>query len=68
MASLQSSKPDVPAKRTSLVRRGVAGLVLVAVVAIGLDILIHAILGIFIVLVVIAVAAAVLWAVKTIVW
>lgn len=68
MGSLQPSKSDVPANRPSLVRRGVAALVLVAVVAIGLDILIHAILGIFIVLVVIAVAAAVLWALKTIVW
>lgn len=68
MAQLQRSKSDVPANRPSIVRRGVAALVLVAVVAIGLDILIHAILGIFIVLVVVAVAAAVLWALKTIVW
>lgn len=67
MASLQRSKSDVPAKRP-LVRRVVAGLVLVAVVAIGLDLLIHAVLAVFWVLVAVAVAAAVIWALKTIVW
>jgi hypothetical protein len=50
------------------VRRGVAGLVLLAVVAIGVDLLIHAVLAIFWVLVAVAAVAAVLWALKTIVW
>jgi hypothetical protein len=68
MASLQRSKSDVPANRPSLVRRGVAGLVLLAVIAIGLDLLIHAVLAIFWVVVAVAVVGAVLWALKTIVW
>jgi len=65
---LQRSNTDVPATRPSLVRRGVAGLVLLAVVAIGVDLLIHAVLAIFWVLVAVAAVAAVLWALKTIVW
>jgi hypothetical protein len=46
----------------------VAGLVLVAVVAIGIDLLIHAVAAIFGVVLLVAVLVAVLWALKTIFW
>ena len=49
-------------------RRAAAGLVLAGVVGIGLYLLIHVIETIFVFALVIAVVAAVLWAVKTIAW
>jgi hypothetical protein len=67
MASLERSKSDVPA-RPPLMRRAAAGLVLVAVVGIGLYLLIHVIETIFVFALVIAVIVAVLWALKTIAW
>jgi len=67
MATLERSKSDVPA-RPPLMRRAAAGLVLVAVVGIGLYLLIHVIETIFVFALVIAVILAVLWALKTIAW
>ena len=49
-------------------RRVGAGLVLASVVAVGIYLLIHVIETILLFALVIAVVAAVLWAVKTIVW
>jgi hypothetical protein len=67
MASLQRSKSDVPA-RTPLMRRAVAALVLTASVAIGLYLVISVIKAIVLFALVIVAVAAVLWAVKTLVW
>ena len=67
MPTLERSKSDVPA-RPPLMRRAAAGLVLVAVVGIGLYLLIHVIETIFVFALVIAVIVAVLWALKTIAW
>jgi fatty acid desaturase len=69
MASLQRSKSDVPAAdRPSLARRATAGLVLTAAVAIGIYLVFSVIKAIVLFALVIAVIAAVLWALKTIVW
>lgn len=54
--------------RPPILRRALAGLVLVAAVALGLYIVIGVIKAILWTVVVIAVALAVLWAIKTIVW
>jgi hypothetical protein len=67
MASLERSKSDVPA-RPPLMRRVVAGLVLTGAVAIGIFLVISVIKTILLFALVIAVIAAVLWALKTIVW
>lgn len=67
MAPLERSHSDVPA-RPPLMRRAVAGLVLTAAVAIGIYLVISVIKAILLFALVIAVIAAVLWALKTIVW
>jgi hypothetical protein len=67
MASLQRSKNDVPA-RTPLKRRAAASLVLAGAVAIGIFLVISVIKAIVVFALVIAAIAAVLWAVKTLVW
>jgi hypothetical protein len=54
--------------RTPVVRKAVAGIVLVVVAALVLKALIGFVIAIFWVAVVIAVIAAVLWALKTLVW
>jgi hypothetical protein len=67
MAPLQRTPSEVPA-RPPLVRRVGAGVVLAAVVAIGIYLLIHVIETILLFALVIAVVAAVVWALKTIAW
>jgi hypothetical protein len=54
--------------RTPVVKKAVAGIVLVVVAALVLKALIGFVIAIFWVAVVIAVIAAVLWALKTLVW
>ena len=54
--------------RTPVVRKAVSGIVLVVVAALVLKALIGFVIAIFWVAVVIAVIAAVLWALKTLVW
>ncbi|MDQ6806979.1 MAG: hypothetical protein M3065_18920 [Actinomycetota bacterium] len=67
MASLQRSKNDVPA-RTPLMRRAVAALVLTAAVAIGIFLVISVIKAIVVFALIVVAVAAILWAVKTLVW
>ena len=49
-----------------LVKRAIAGLVLVAVGALAIDLVFHVLVTIFYVVAIVAVIAAVLWALKTI--
>jgi len=56
------------AARPPILRRALAGLILVAAVALGIWIVIGVIKAIIWTVVVIAVAIAVLWALKTILW
>lgn len=67
MAMLQRTKSDVPAK-PPLMRRVGAGVILAAVVGIGLYLLIHVIETILIFALVVAVIVAVAWALKTLAW
>jgi len=54
--------------RSPVVRRAAAGLVLVAAAALAIHLVIGLVLAVFWGVVVVAVALAVLWALKTIVW
>jgi uncharacterized membrane protein len=54
--------------RPPVLRRAVAGLVLIAAVALALKLVIGLVLTVFYVVVVAAVVLAVLWALKTLVW
>lgn len=67
MAPLQRTKSDVPAKQPFM-RRVTAGLVLAAVVGIGVYLLIHVIETILIFVLVVGVIVAVAWALKTLAW
>lgn len=53
---------------TPVVRKAAAGLVLVIAAALAIKLVVGFVIAIFWVVVVVAVAAAVLWALKTIVW
>lgn len=67
MAPLQRTQSNVPAK-PPFMRRVAAGLILTGVVAIGIFLLIQVIKTIILFALVIVVVAAVLWALKTLVW
>jgi uncharacterized membrane protein len=68
MASLQrSSKTDVPAK-TPLARRAAAALVLTGAVALGIILVISVIKTIIVFALIVVAVAAILWALKTLVW
>jgi len=54
--------------RTPVVRKAAAGLVLIVAAALAVKIAIGFVMAIFWTVVVIAVVAAILWAVKTLVW
>jgi hypothetical protein len=54
--------------RPPILRKAVAGLVLIAVAALVIHLVIGLVVAVFWVVVVVAVIAAVLWALKTIVW
>lgn len=67
MASIERSrvgKPDKP----PLVRRVAAGLIVLAAVGVGLYLLIHVIETILLFVLAAVVVAAVVWALKTLVW
>ena len=55
-------------RRPSILRKGLAGVVLIVAVALILKLLIGFVIGIFWVIVAVALVVAVLWAVKTLVW
>jgi hypothetical protein len=61
---------ELEAQRTRppVLRRAVAGLVLVAAAALAVHIVIGVVVTVFWIVAVLAVAVAVLWALKTIVW
>jgi hypothetical protein len=62
-SSLQEyDKPEKP----SLVKKGVAGLILIIVAALALKVIIGFVMGIFWIIVAVAAIIAVLWAAKTI--
>jgi hypothetical protein len=67
MAPLQRSHSEVPAK-PPFMRRVAAGAVLAGVVAIGIFLVISVIKTILVFVLVVAVIAAVLWALKTLAW
>ena len=54
--------------RPPILKKAVAGLVLVAIAALVIHLVIGLVVAVFWVVVVVAVIAAVLWALKTIVW
>jgi hypothetical protein len=54
--------------RTPIVRKALAGVVLIAAAALAVKIVIGFVMAIFWTVVVVAVAIAVLWALKTLVW
>jgi uncharacterized membrane protein YgaE (UPF0421/DUF939 family) len=56
------------AKHPSVLRKGLAAVVLVVAVALILKLLIGFVIGIFWVVVAVALVVAVLWALKTLVW
>jgi hypothetical protein len=64
MSSELEARPD----RTPILRRAVAGLVLVGAVAIGIYIIIGIVKAILWTVIGIAVVIAILWAIKTLVW
>ena len=55
-------------ERTPIVRKALAGVVLIAAAALAVKIVIGFVMAIFWTVVVIAVAVAVIWALKTLVW
>jgi hypothetical protein len=59
---------EVQRSRTPILRRAIAGLVLVGAVALGIYIVIGVVKAIFWTAVGILVVAAILWALKTLVW
>ena len=54
--------------RPPILRRAVAGLVLIAAAALAIHLVIGLVVTVFYIVAVVAVIAAVLWALKTIVW
>ncbi|MGI8863517.1 MAG: hypothetical protein ACR2JH_03825 [Solirubrobacteraceae bacterium] len=64
---MQTQIEGRPAKPPVL-RRALAGVVLIAAVALGIKLVIGLVTAVFWTVVVVAVALAVLWAVKTLVW
>jgi hypothetical protein len=54
--------------RPPVVRKALAGVVLIAAIALGIKLVIGFVTAVFWTVVVVAVAVAVLWAVKTLVW
>jgi hypothetical protein len=65
---MRSDLEAQPRSRPPVLRKAVAGLVLVAAVALAVHIVIGLVVTIFWIALVAAVAIAVLWALKTIVW
>lgn len=63
-----STELDARPARPPVLRRVVAGLVLVAVAALAIHIVIGLVVTVFWIAVVVAAAVAVLWALKTIIW
>ena len=55
-------------ERTPIVRKALAGVVLIAAAALAVKIVIGFVMAIFWTVVVVAVAIAVIWALKTLVW
>jgi hypothetical protein len=54
--------------RPPVLRRAVAGLVLIAVAALAVHLVVGLVVTVFWIVLVVAVVAAVLWALKTVVW
>lgn len=63
-----STELDARPARPPVLRRVVAGLVLVAVAALAIHIVIGLVVTVFWIAVAVAAAVAVLWALKTIIW
>jgi hypothetical protein len=55
-------------RHPSVLRKGLAGIVLIVAVALVLKLLIGFVIGIFWVIVAVALVVAILWALKTLVW
>jgi hypothetical protein len=69
-ATIRNMASDIEPTRSRppILRKAVAGLVLIAVAALVIHLVIGLVVAVFWVVVVVAVIAAVLWALKTIVW
>jgi len=63
-----NSQLEPTRSRPPILKKAVAGLVLVAIAALVIHLVIGLVVAVFWVVVVVAVIAAVLWALKTIVW
>jgi hypothetical protein len=65
---MRTDVQNVPERHPSIVRRAVAGLVLVAAVVLVFHFIVGLIVTVFYVVAAVAVIVAVLWALKTLVW
>lgn len=65
---MRTDVQNVPERHPSIVRRAVAGLVVVAGVVLVFHFIVGLIVTVFYVVAAVAVIAAVLWALKTLVW
>jgi hypothetical protein len=59
---------EAPGRRTPILRRGLAGLLLIGVAALVVMALVHVVVAIFWTLVGVVAVVAVLWALKTLFW
>ena len=59
---------EAPRARTPILRRAMAGLVLVVVAVLAVTVLVHVVAAIFWTVVAVAAVVAVLWALKTLFW
>ncbi len=65
---MESSELEAQKSRSPILKKAIAGVVLVGAVAIGVYVIIGVIKAIFWTVIAIAVVLAVLWALKTLVW
>jgi hypothetical protein len=65
---MRTDVQNVPERHPSIVRRAVAGLVLVAAAVLAFHFIVGLIVTVFYVVAAVAVIVAVLWALKTLVW
>jgi hypothetical protein len=65
---MQTEVEAAPKRHTPVVRKALAGVVLIVAVALALKLVIGFVVAIFWTVVAIALAVAILWAIKTLVW
>ncbi|HWD63694.1 MAG TPA: hypothetical protein VG405_00845 [Solirubrobacteraceae bacterium] len=65
---MRTEVQNVPERRPSIMRRAVAGLVVVAAVVLALHFIVSLVVAVFYFVLAVAVIVAVLWALKTLIW